>query len=180
MHAFLLLWSGLLLCLWNRFYNVYKSYEKLHIDVLTIRGAAQNAETQISFCSVWRLVFTQASNSSFSIVCHGMCVIPNSLQSDLTRLRYQRRQLITCMQCVVYIQPLALILRIAIIIIAACRYDNECLHFGLIKHLKPSLFLAFFCQFSLSISSFLTFLFTISLSLNLGLPWLRLPSFSWE
>ena len=37
-----------------------------------------------------------------------VCVTANSLQSDLTRLGYQRRQLIACMQCLVYIQPLAL------------------------------------------------------------------------
>ena len=109
-----------------------------------------------------------------------VCVTANSLQSDLTHLRYQCRQLITCMQCFVYVQPLALILGIAIIIIAVCRYDNECLHSGLIKHHQPSLFLAFFCQFSLSISSLFIFLFTVSLNLNLGLPLLRLPSSSWE
>ena len=67
-----------------------------------------------------------------------------------------------------------------IIIIAVCWYNNDCIHFGLIKYIQPSLLLAFFCQFALSISSFFISLFTVSLNRNLGLPWFCLPSFSWE
>lgn len=59
-----------------------------------------------------------------------------------------------------------------VIIIAVCRSDNDCLHFGLIIHihLQLSLLFVIFCQSALSISSLLMFLLTVSLNLNLGLP----------
>ena len=143
MHAFSLLWSGQLLCLWNKFYNIYKLYEKLHIDVLSKRGQPKMQKLKYvsaAFGDGFSLKLLIVLLLTLSAV---VCVTANSLQIDLTHLRYQRRWLITCVHCFVFIQPLALILRIAIIIIAVCRYDNKCHHFGLIKHLQPSLILAY-------------------------------------